>query len=255
MHILCIFSKLFHKYKESTMTKIVTEGPAGYMPQSAPSMGVELAPKGKALLYGNIVEEEEAMRDAAKALLTRKNPTIFPGPQVLWDWKEDVAEKSAALLDLASEIPNCKIIPMPDYRPKYPKIDVKAEINPNHPNLTILDNKIEACIFVGVHCHYANLSLRMIRAGTNCYTIALCAYMGHEEAMASVRDLHAEDIQRFKEIIIEERNKLGIEWEPTLPPENPSMDQEEYASLSPADYGEYRSLIMSKKGEHVAEVE
>jgi len=25
--------------------------------------------------------------------------------------------------------------------------------------------------------------------------------------------------------------------------------------LSPADYGEYRSLIMSRKGEHVADVE
>ena len=59
------------------MTKIVTEGPAGYMPQSAPAMGVELAPKGQALLYGNAVTEEEAMRDAAIALLTKKNPTIF----------------------------------------------------------------------------------------------------------------------------------------------------------------------------------
>jgi hypothetical protein len=237
------------------MTKRVTEGPAGYMPQSAPEMGVVLAPKGQALLYGNVVSEEEAMRDAARALLTRDNPTIFPGPQVLWDWKDDVAEKAAAILDLASEIPNCKIIPMPDYRPKYPKIDVKAEINPNHPNLTILDNKIKACIFVGVHCHYANLSLRMIRAGTDCYTTALCAYMGHEEAMASIRDLHAEDIQKFKEIVIEERNKLGIEWETTLPPENPSLEKEDFSTLSPADYGEYRSLIMTKKGEHVTEVE
>jgi hypothetical protein len=237
------------------MSNKIEVGPAGYMPQSAPSMGVELAPEGKALLYGNIVEEEEAMRDAAKALLTLDNPTIFPGPQVLWDWKEDVAEKAAAILELASEIPNCKIIPMPDYRPKYPKIDVKAEINPNHPNLTILDNKIKACIFVGVHCHYANLSLRMIRAGADCYTIALCAYMGHEEAMASIRDLHASTIRKFKDIVIEERNKLGIEWEPKLPPENPSLQKEEFAALSPADYGEYRSLIMSRKGEHVTEVE
>ena len=37
------------------MSKKITEGPAGYMPQSAPSMGVELAPEGQALLYGNIV--------------------------------------------------------------------------------------------------------------------------------------------------------------------------------------------------------
>jgi len=110
------------------MSKKIEVGP------SAPSMGVELSPEGQALLYGNIVSEEEAMRDAAKALLTMQNPTIFPGPMVLWDWKDDVADKSAAILELASEIPNCKIIPMPDYRPKYPKIDVKAEINPNHPN-------------------------------------------------------------------------------------------------------------------------
>jgi hypothetical protein len=183
------------------------------------------------------------------------NPTIFPGPQVLWDWRDDVAEKSAAILELASEIPNCRIIPMPDYRPKYPKIDAEAEINPNHPNLTILHNKIKACIFVGVHCHYANLTLRMIRAGTDCHTIAFCGYMGHEEAMASIRDMHAEDIIRFKDILIEVRNELGIEWTATPPPENPSLPKEDWGSLTPADYGEYRSLIMSRKGEHVAEVE
>ena len=95
----------------------------------------------------------------------------------------------------------------------------------------------------------------MIRGGTNCYTVALCAYMGHEEAMASVRDLHAEDLLKFKDIVIEERDKLGIKWETTLPPENPSLPKEEHDALSPADYGEYRSLIMSRKGEHVAEVE
>jgi hypothetical protein len=95
----------------------------------------------------------------------------------------------------------------------------------------------------------------MIRAGAECYTIALCAYMGHEEAMASIRDTHAEDIRKFKDIVIEERNKLGIEWTTTMPPKNPSLQDEEYASLAPSDYGEYRSLIMSKKGEHVADVE
>ncbi len=237
------------------MSKKIDIGPVGYMPKSAPMMGVELSPEGQALLYGNVVSEDEAMRDAAKALLTMDNPTIFPGPMVLWDWKDDVADKSAAILELASEIPNCKIIPMPDYRPKYPKIDVKAEINPNHPNLTILDNKIKACVFIGVHCHYANLSLRMIRAGTNCYTVAMCAEMGHEEAMASIRDVHADDVLRFKDIVVEVRKELGIEYTATMPPENPSLPKEDWGDLTPADYGEYRSLIMSRKGEHVAEVE
>jgi hypothetical protein len=79
--------------------------------------------------------------------------------------------------------------------------------------------------------------------------------MGHEEAMASIRDLHASTIRKFKDILVEERNKMGIEWTPTPPPRNPSLQKEEFESLSPADYGEYRSLIMSRKGEHVAEVE
>jgi hypothetical protein len=188
-------------------------------------------------------------------MLTRENPTIFPGPEILWMWEENSEEKTQALLDLAAEIPNCRIIPMPDYRPKYPKIDVKAEINPNHPNLTILDNRIKSCIFIGVHCHYANLSLRMIRAGADCYTIAMCAEEGHEEAHASFRDTEVCTIEDFKKIVIEEREKLGIEWTTTMPPENPSLPKEDWGALSPADYGEYRSLIMSKKGEHVTAVE
>ncbi|MCS6998676.1 MAG: 2-oxoglutarate:ferredoxin oxidoreductase, partial [Aquificaceae bacterium] len=123
----------------------VLPGPAGYIPTPAAFEGVELPPPGKALLYGKLVDEEAAMREAAKAMLTRRNPTIFPGPLVLWGWNAGAMEKAKAVLELAMEIPNCRIIPMPDYRPKYPKIDPEAEINPNHPNLTILHNKIEAC--------------------------------------------------------------------------------------------------------------
>jgi len=37
-----------------------------------------------------------------------------------------------------------------------------VEINPNHPNLTIWHNKNDVCMFVGVHCHLANLSLKII---------------------------------------------------------------------------------------------
>ena len=77
---------------------------------------------------------------------------------------------------------------MPDYRPKYPKIDPAVEINPNHPNLTIWHNKIDVGVFIGVHCHQANMALKIIRGGTSCYTIALCAEDGHEEANASLRE-------------------------------------------------------------------
>jgi hypothetical protein len=102
------------------------------------------------------------------------------------------------------------IIPMPDYRPKYPKIDPEEVINPNHPNLTIWGNKIEACIFVGVHCHYANLTLKMIRAGTNCCTMAICAEQGHEDAMLTIRDSDKAKLQHVAKVFKRVREEMGI---------------------------------------------
>jgi hypothetical protein len=111
-----------------------------------------------------------------------------------------VAEKATAIRELANAVP-MRLIPMADYRPKYPKIDAEVEINPNHPNLTIWHNKIDVCIFVGVHCHQANLALKIIRGGTNCYTIAMCAQAGHEDACLSFRDANAEKIRKLMEAV------------------------------------------------------
>ncbi len=99
---------------------------------------------------------------------------------------------------------------MPDYRPKYPKVEPEEVINPNHPNLTIWGNKIEACIFIGVHCHYANLTLKMIRAGTNCWTSAICAEQGHEDAMFTIRDSDAAKIRRAAAVFKRVREEMGI---------------------------------------------
>lgn len=77
---------------------------------------------------------------------------------------------------------------LPDYRPKYSKIDPEEGINPNHPNLTIWGSKIEVASFIDIHCHYANFALQIVRAGTNCLTIAFCHDI-HEDAMLSVQDL------------------------------------------------------------------
>lgn len=150
------------------------------------------------------------MEEIAKKMLTGRNATIFPGPMVLWAWNEHAVEKAKAVLEIAAQIPDVLIIPMPDYRPKYPKIDPEEVINPNHPNLTIWGNKIEACIFVGVHCHYANLTLKMIRAGTNCCTAALCAEQGHEDAMLTVRDCDAEKLRKVAAAIKRVREQMGI---------------------------------------------
>ncbi|SNZ13854.1 carbon monoxide dehydrogenase beta subunit family protein [Hydrogenobacter hydrogenophilus] len=184
-------------------------GPSGFSPYPvAVYEGILNPPPGKALLFNEIVDEEIAMREAAKAMLTRENPTIFPGPQVLYAWNEEAKEK-AKLVRKMAEVLGAKIIPMYDYRPKYPKINPAIEINPNHPNLTIWHNKIKACIFVGVHCHYANVALKIIRAETDCFTIAMCGMAGHEDAMITLRDQHVEEMEKFIKVAEEVKKELG----------------------------------------------
>ncbi len=182
----------------------VLRGPEGYLPPAAASMGVVLPEKGSALVEGCIVPKEDAMELIADKLLSAKNPFFFPGPLVLWAWKDGVVEKAKAIKEMA-EAAEAKIIPMPDYRPKYPMINPAIEINPNHPNLTIWHNKIDVCVFIGVHCHYANMALKIIRGGTECYTIALCGEAGHEDAMISLRDVRVEDLKRMTQIIMEKK--------------------------------------------------
>jgi len=180
----------------------VKAGPEGYLPPAAASMGVRLPEKGEAMVEGEIVLEEAALKKIAEKLVSAKNPVFFPGPNLLWAWKEGVVEKARAIQELA-EAANAKIIPMPDYRPKYPMINPAVEINPNHPNLTIWYNKIDVCVFVGVHCHYANVALKIIRGGTDCYTIAICAEAGHEDAMITLRDAGIPQINRIKEMVLQ----------------------------------------------------
>lgn len=179
----------------------VVPGPESYLSPAAASCGVVLPDKGYGLIEGKSEPSLTVMREIAKKLLEAKNPTFFPGPNVLWATTEDKLKKASALKKLVEAVPGMKIIPMPDYRPKYPMINPEIEINPNHPNLTILHNDIDVCVFAGVHCHYANVALKLIRSGTDCYTIALCAEAGHEDAMATLKDVHADDIYELIEII------------------------------------------------------
>ena len=178
----------------------VLPGPEAFLPPAAAMKGVVLPDPGYAHIEGRIVSEDEALEHIARKLLGAKVPTIHPGPLVLWHWNETAAKKATAIKALADAIP-ARIIPMADYRPKYPKINPEVEINPNHPNLTIWHNKEDVCIFVGVHCHQANLSLKIIRGGTSCYTIALCAQAGHEDAMCSLRDLSPETLWKLVDCV------------------------------------------------------
>jgi len=198
--------------------RIIEVGPAGYFAPSAAELGVTHPNSGSGLLYGNEALEDTVIEEAARQFLTRKNPTIFPGPLYLWAWDKEWMAKGQAMLRLAAEIPGVTIIPMPDYRPKYPKVDPYESINPNHPNLTIWANKIEVALFIGIHCHYANLALRMIRMGTNCLTVAFCHDI-HEDAMLSMQDLDVAKFDHIIEIFRRVREEMGI----SLPPDGKTI--------------------------------
>ncbi len=189
----------------------VKAGPEAFLPPAAACMGVVLPNPGECHIEGRIAPEDEGMEYAARKFLAAKVPTIFPGPLVLWHWNEKAAKKAAAIRALANAMP-ARLIPMADYRPKYPKIEPAAEINPNHPNLTIWHNKIDVCMFVGVHCHQANLALKIIRGGTDCFTMAMCAQAGHEDACLSFRDATVEKILKLKDVI-ERLKKEGVKSE------------------------------------------
>lgn len=179
----------------------VIPGPEAFLPPAAASMGVILPDQGQGLVEGEIIREEEAIEAAAKKLLSAKVPTLFPGPLVLWNWGEEATAMAKATRYLAEAIP-AKIIPMPDYRPKYPRVFPEVEINPNHPNLTIWHNKIDVCLFVGVHCHQANIALKIIRGGSPCYTIAMCAFSGDDEANITIRDVTPETMRRLADTVL-----------------------------------------------------
>jgi len=186
-------------------------GPIGLLPPSAAAEGIFQPEKGSGyqLVEGEHVPEDKAIETAAHKLLTLRNPTLFPGPMIVWGWNDETIHKAELIMDLVKEVPGMNVIPMPDYRPIYPKIDPEAVMNPCHPNLTIQHNKIHTCIFIGVHCHFANITLKMIRANTNCYTMAFCAYDGHEDALLSIRDLDGSKIEKITQAV-KDAKKSGV---------------------------------------------
>ena len=65
------------------LERIVEPGPAGFHPPSAAELGVLPPMPNNGLTFGHEVSEEKALEEMAKAMFTRQNATIFPGPLVL----------------------------------------------------------------------------------------------------------------------------------------------------------------------------
>ncbi|MDR3011637.1 MAG: hypothetical protein LBU70_00270 [Chitinispirillales bacterium] len=176
----------------------VLPGPEAYLAPAAAMMGVMPPDSGSAIVEGSVVSEDEAIAVIARKLADAKNPAVCPGPLLIWQWDDGVSAKAAAVRELA-EACGAKILPMIDYSAR--RIRTDMEISPNHPNVTILQNDIDVCLFAGVHSHYANYALRLIRARTDCYTIVLGDYSASEDAMASLRDINVDKINAITEKI------------------------------------------------------
>ena len=185
-------------------------GPGELLPAAAASLATRFPVPGEGWLEGDITPEDVLIRAIAEKLLVGRNPTFFPGPLLLWGWNEATRIRATAALELVAEIPGIRIIPMPDYRPIYPKIDPEAVINPCHPNLTIWHNKIEVGLFMDAHCHYVNVMMKIIRGGTNCYTIAICANDTHEDAIASLGWVDLDKLARLRQAIVALRDSGTI---------------------------------------------
>ncbi|VAW17464.1 Lipoate-protein ligase A / domain of unknown function, partial [hydrothermal vent metagenome] len=54
-------------------------------------------------------------------------------------------------------------------------------------------------------------TLKMIRANTDCYTMALCQYDGHEDALLSIRDLDGGKIQKITQAIKDAKKSGAVE--------------------------------------------
>lgn len=157
--------------------------------------------EGKAIVEEEEVSEEQALFKIAEKSLNAKKPVLFvPARIMLWTWEEGAPEKAKVLRKLAAAI-GAEILPVYDIRPAYPMMRTAVEINPYHGDLIIGHNKYDVSIFMGVHCPYADVALKMIRDGTKCYTIALCGHFGHVDADITLRDAGLKKLERLLEII------------------------------------------------------
>ncbi len=157
--------------------------------------------KEMALVEGEMVPLEEALsRIAAKVIEAKKPVMVVPARIVFWPRDKVTLEKAKILRELA-ETMGAEIRPIFDLRPQYPVARTAVEINPYHGDLVIAHEKYDVAVFYGVECLYADVALKIINQGTECYTIALCGHFGHVDASITLRDTGIEGLKKVTEII------------------------------------------------------
>ncbi|NPA33010.1 MAG: DUF116 domain-containing protein [Aquificae bacterium] len=162
---------------------------------------VKESSKDVGFVEGKKVSADEALSNVAKLLLDAKRPTIIVGPLVLWSWNEEAKRKGKLLLELKELLPSLNFHILPDYKPKNKKVDLRREIDPPNPHLSILEGKHDLTLMIGVHCYRTDFTIRMLRSHTDTKVVALCTLYGHPDAHISVAGVSSERLKKLIDLI------------------------------------------------------
>ncbi|MBT9135310.1 MAG: hypothetical protein DDT34_00360 [Firmicutes bacterium] len=158
---------------------------------------IEHPTEDMALVDGAMVPLKEALIKIVAMVSKAKKPVmVVPARKILW-YEEGAPKGHAKAIRSLAAAMGAEIRPIYDKRPAYPMARTACEINPYHGDLVIAHENYDVAVFYGVECSYADVALKIIALGTNCYRMALCGHFGHVDANITLRDT---DLARLKEL-------------------------------------------------------
>ena len=157
---------------------------------------------GEATIEGKAVSYEQALEELAQWIERSQNPTLVVGPLLFWDWQEEELRKKAqAVKRLIQKVKKFQMKVLPDYRPKLKKYDPSLEMDPPNPHETILHDKNDLTVLVGVHCYRTDFVIRLLKKHTKTKVVALCGLYGHPEAHLSTSFTDESKLAKLLELL------------------------------------------------------
>ena len=157
---------------------------------------------GEATIEGKAVSYEQALEELAQWIEKSQNPTLVVGPLLFWDWQEEELRKKAqAVKKLIQKVKKFQVKVLPDYRPKLKKYDPSLEMDPPNPHETILHDKNDLTVLVGVHCYRTDFVIRLLKKHTKTKVVTLCGLYGHPEAHLSTSFTDESKLAKLLELL------------------------------------------------------
>jgi len=157
---------------------------------------------GEATIEGKAVSYEQALEELAQWIERSQNPTLVVGPLLFWDWQEEELRKKAqAVKKLIQKVKKFQVKVLPDYRPKLKKYYPSLEMDPPNPHETILHDKNDLTVLVGVHCYRTDFVIRLLKKHTKTKVVTLCGLYGHPEAHLSTSFTDESKLAKLLELL------------------------------------------------------